>query len=158
PVWADGKIYVSEVDSKFHILKPSREGCIRLHQWLFRTGGKGVGAIELHGAPAIVNGRVYFTTTRQLVCIGKPGHKTPADKILDGVKEPMEVGKATHLQVVPADVELRPGESAEFKVIAYDDAGRRVGEVKVDWEKAAMLPPQYPVNLKPPATPKAAAP
>ena len=60
PVWADGKIYVSEVDSKFHILKPAREGCKRLHQHLFRT--KSFAPVELHGAPAVVNGRLFIPT------------------------------------------------------------------------------------------------
>lgn len=158
PVWADGKIYVSEVDSRFHILQPSREGCKRLSQWQFRPGG-GVAPVELHGAPAIVNGRVYFTTTKQLICIGKPGHKTPADKIPQGVKEPTEVGKAAYLQVVPSDVSMRPGESVVFKAVAYDANGRRVGEVKAEpGNLAGMLPPVYPVNLTPPPAPKSAAP
>lgn len=156
PVWADGKIYVSEVDSRFHILKPAADDCQRLHQAQFR--GAGVTPVELHGAPAVVNGRVYFTTTEQLICIGKPGHKTPADKIPAPVAEPAEVGKPAWLQVVPADVTLDPGESEELKAVAYDANGRRVGETKVTWKKDGMLGPVYPVNLKAPATPKAAPP
>src|SRR5262245_13371782 len=115
PVWADGKIYVSEVDSKFHILKPSREGCTRLHELRFRPPAGTFAPVELHGAPTVVNGRVYFTTTRQLICIGKKDHKTPADKIPEGAKEPTEVGAAAYLQVVPSDVSLKPGEGAELK-------------------------------------------
>src|SRR5262249_49617163 len=80
PVWADGKIYVSEVDSRFHILKPSATGCERLFQLGFRS--KTVAPVELHGASAIANGRVYFTTTQALVCIGKKEHKSSAVKPL----------------------------------------------------------------------------
>jgi outer membrane protein assembly factor BamB len=156
PVWADGKIYVSEVDSKFHILKPSREGCKRLHQHLFRS--KTFAPVELHAAPAVVNGRVYFTTTQQLVCIGKPNHKTPADPIPPPVKEPTTVGAPAFLQVVPADVSLRPGETVVLKATAYDENGRRIGDVKAEWEKAAMAPPVYPIGLTPPPAPKAAPP
>jgi outer membrane protein assembly factor BamB len=159
PAWADGKIYVSEVDSKFHILKDNgREAPTPIHQYRFR--GKGVTPVELHGSPAIVNGRVYFTTTEQLICIGKSNHKTPPDKIPAPVQEP-EANKdepATHIQVVPADVMLKPGESAEFHAYAYDSHGRRLGEVKVDWEKAAMLGLVYPIGLTPPPAPKGAGP
>jgi outer membrane protein assembly factor BamB len=154
PVWADGKIYISEVDSKFHILKPSRKGCERLHEQRFRS--RTIAPVELHAAPAIVNGRVYFTTTQQLICIGKPDHKTPADKIPEPVKEAKGIGPATHLQVFPADVSLKPGESAELSACTYDAMGRRIGQVKVDWTRGAMLPPVYPVNLKPPPAPKMA--
>jgi outer membrane protein assembly factor BamB len=156
PVWADGKLYVSEVDSKFHILQPSREGCKRLHQLQFRS--KTFAPVELHGAPAVVNGRVYFTTTQQLICIGKPNHKTPADPIPPAVKEPTTLGAPAFVQVVPADVTLKPGETAQLKAVSYDENGRRIGDVKAEWTKAGMAPPVYPIGLTPPPPPKAAAP
>ncbi len=156
PLWADGKIYISEVDKKFHILEANRAGCKRLHQYSFR--GKGVVPVELHGSPAVANGRVYFTTTEQLICIGKKDHKAAAEK-LPATPHEAPTGKvAAHLQVVPADVMLRPGESVELKAVAYDAGGRRIGEVKVDWAKAGMLPPVYPIGLKAPPAAKGAPP
>jgi hypothetical protein len=112
----------------------------------------GVVQTELHGSPAIVTGRVYFTTTNQLVCIGKKNHKAPPDKVPAPVAEDAVKKGATpaHLQVVPADVMLRPGEKVDLKAIAYDDKGRRIGEVKVEWEKAGMLPPVFPIGLTAP--------
>jgi outer membrane protein assembly factor BamB len=150
PVWADGKIYVSEVDSKFHILKPSKEGCERLSQVRFPRVG--IGATELHGAPAIVNGRVYFTTTQQLICIGKKGHKAAPDKIPAQPKEKLAGKEAhlTHIQVVPADATLKPGESVEFKAIGYDGMGRRMGEIEVQWDRAGVLPPVFPPGIPAP--------
>jgi outer membrane protein assembly factor BamB len=155
PVWADGKFYVSEVDSKFHILKDNgREEPTRLHQYRFR--GKGVVPVELHGSPAIVNGRVYFTTTEQLICIGKKDHNAQPDAISEAPHEPGAGSAAapTHLQVVPADVLLKPGESVDFRAYAYDASGQRLGEVSVEWEKAGMLPPVYPIGLKAPPAAK----
>jgi hypothetical protein len=151
-VWADGKIYVSEVDSKFHILKPSRSGCESLHRYQFRSIRKGgiPAPVELHGSPAIVNGRVYFTTTEQLYCIGKKDKAVAADKIPESIKEPAEVGAAAFLQVFPADVAIKPGENVELTAIAYDANGRRIGPVKVNWEKGAMLPLVYPIGITPP--------
>ena len=41
PIWADGKLYVMEVNGNIHILKPSREGCESLsHVKLLATHGK----------------------------------------------------------------------------------------------------------------------
>jgi hypothetical protein len=139
------------VDSKFHILKDNgRMEATRLHQYRFR--GKGVVPVELHGSPAIVNGRVYFTTTEQLICIGKKDHKAPPDQIPSPPEEPGagSAATATHIQVVPADVLLHPGESVDFRAYAYDARGQKLGEVKVGWEKAGMLPPVYPIGLKAP--------
>lgn len=148
PVLADGKIYIPDVDSKFNILKPTKDGCTRLQQVRFR--GKGVVPVELHGSPAVVNGRVYFTTTEQFICIGKPDHKATPDKIPEGVKETGQPGEATHLQIVPADVTLKPGEGAEFKTVTYDDKGKRVGEAKAEWTKSGMRPPVWPIGITPP--------
>jgi hypothetical protein len=150
PVWADGMIYVSEVDSKFHILKPSKDSCKRL--WSVTFPAVGVVATELHGAPAIVNGRVYFTTTNQLICIGKKDHKASPDKIPPMPKEKPtgKDAKAAHLQIVPADATLKPGESVEFRAYAYDDKGRRIGEASVEWERANVRPPIFPAGIPAP--------
>src|SRR5262249_34978168 len=138
PVWADGKIYVSEQDGKFHILKPSKEGCERLHQLKFKS--KGGFPVELDGSPAIVNGRVYFATNEQLICIGKKDHKAKPDKIPEPVKEEPTGKEATlaHLQIVPADVPLDPGQSAELKAFGYDSRGRLIGPIKVDWTREGV--------------------
>ena len=78
PVWADGKIYITEVDSNFHILKPKDEGCNELSAAFFKSPG--VAPVELNGSPAIVNGRIYFMTTNELFCIGKKDRKARRDK------------------------------------------------------------------------------
>jgi outer membrane protein assembly factor BamB len=157
PVWADGKFYISEVDRKFHILKDNGRKPPTTASPAYRFRGKGVVPVELHGSAAVVNGRVYFTTTEQLICIGKKDHKAESDKIPAPVKEGPAGEKAEHLQVIPADVMLKPGESVHFKLVAYDGMGRRLGEqvflgssASFSWERAGMLPPVYPVNMKGP--------
>src|SRR5207302_1383648 len=84
-------------------------------------------------SPAIVNGRIYFTTTEETFCLGKPDHKSKPDRPKPTPEEaPLPKGaKAAHLQVVPADVTLSPGESAEFTVRAFDEAGGLIGEARV---------------------------
>src|SRR5262249_49121709 len=126
------------------------EGCERLSQ--VRLRARGFAPVELHGAPAVVNGRVYFTTTTQLICIGKKGHKAPPDKIPEPVKEaPTAAGeKPAFLQVVPADWALGPGETVNSTAFAYDRHGRRLGKAEVKWERAPMLGLVYPIGLTPP--------
>jgi outer membrane protein assembly factor BamB len=155
PIWADGKIYVSDLDGAFNILKPGEDDCKKLSTVKFPA--KGVVPTELHGTPAIANGKIYFTTTNQLICIGKKGGKATVTKLPDAPKE-AKLGEAAYIQVYPADISLHAGETTEFTAIAYDAGGRRIGEVKAEWEKAGMLPPVFPIGLSAPTTAKGPTP
>jgi outer membrane protein assembly factor BamB len=147
PVWADGRIYISELDSKFHILKADRMGCESLNAVTFRS--RGTAPVELHSSPAVYKGRVYVVTTQDTFCIAKPDHKAKAGPIPPGPKEePLPKGaKAAHVQIIPADVTLKPGESQEFTARAFDDRGRLIGEVKADWSLAGPGAPIFPIGL-----------
>jgi outer membrane protein assembly factor BamB len=150
PVWADDKIYVTEVDGRFHILEPGKDECTRLSVVRFRPSG--VAPVELNGSPAVAHGKVYLMTSEQLLCIGKKGHEFKADPIPPKPKEPPAAkdAKPTHLQVVPADVTLHPGQGVEFKARTFDANGRLLGEVKAKWVLERMLPPVYPIGLPAP--------
>lgn len=161
PVWGDGKIYLPELDSRFHILKADDKGCKALASVFFR--GKGEEPVELTGSPAIADGRIYFLTSEELLCIGK---KEDRDKSRTYVtttrtieKQP-DQAKPAHLQVVPADVALTPGQSVTFKALSYNDKGELIGEVKADWSLAGPLPPQFPIGFPnaPAPTPGASPP
>jgi outer membrane protein assembly factor BamB len=151
PILADGKIYVAEVSAKFYILKPGPKKCDELHVQFFRSPD-GTSVVELNGSPAAANGRVYFTTRDEIYCIGKKDHKTPADKVPPQPPETADkVAKPTHLQIVPADVVLTPGQTVQFKVRAFDAHGHFLNEVKADaWDLPAPPPPPKS-TLKPPA-------
>ena len=75
------KIYVAEVNGRFHILKPGDKKCekhalpILPQPWMARRQSR------LNGSPAVANGRVYFCTSFETYCIGKKDDKTPADEI-----------------------------------------------------------------------------
>src|SRR5262249_37525234 len=68
PVLADGKIYLGEVASTFHILEPGVKKCKSLDDEFF-PGAGGVN-VSLSGTPAVANGRVYFSTSEETICIG----------------------------------------------------------------------------------------
>jgi outer membrane protein assembly factor BamB len=162
PVWGDGKIYLPELDSRFHILKADDKGCKELASVFFR--GKGEEPVELTGSPAIADGRIYFLTSEELLCIGKNNapHVSPPQAQAGFFSEQRASpdAKPAHLQVVPADVALNPGQSVTFTARIFDAKGRLIGETKADWSLAGPLPPQFPIGFPnpPPASPGAAPP
>jgi hypothetical protein len=153
PVWADGKIYITEVDSRFHILKPEADRCTELYSQFFRT--RGIVPAELNGSPAIADGRIYFMTTNELYCIGKKREAAPATAaVAVAVDVAVDEGsKPAHLQVIPADVTLHPGQSVEFKARTFDAHGNLLGEARVDWSLAGPLPPVFPIGMAAPPRP-----
>ncbi|MBI3822007.1 MAG: PQQ-binding-like beta-propeller repeat protein, partial [Planctomycetes bacterium] len=146
PVIADGKIYVGEVASRFHILEPGPKKCKRLDKKFF--AGVGGVDVELNGTPAIANGRVYFSTSDEIYCIGTKNGQ--AAKIVDAVNPVKPPGKIAHLQIVPAEVALHSGGSATFKARAFDADGNFIKEVVADW---SLPEPKAPPGAKsnPPA-------
>lgn len=159
PVLADGKIYVGELDGAFHILKPSEDGkkCTRLHKVEFHA--QGGAEAEINGSAAIVNGKIYFQTNFETYCVGVKDHSAKPDPIpAPTAKEtPLAAGaKPAHIQVVPADVTLTPGEKVELKARAFDAGGRLIGEQKVEWVLAgSRWPPLAPIPMGAAAPPKA---
>ena len=120
PAWADGKIYVMEVDGNIHILKPSREKCETLSHVSLdaRVGG---GKDEIYASPAICNGLVYLATRDRTICIGK---KAEAVSDVAELKEDAAAAEIATLQLRPYEVILNSGESANFKLHAFDKHGR----------------------------------
>src|SRR5262245_23882044 len=120
PVWADGKIYVGDVNSKFHILQPGDKKCTELHEEFFQ-GAEGAD-VEINGSPAIASGRVYVTTSDEIYCIGKKGAKGAPEPTVAMAGKAVEAG-AAQLRIVPADVVLHPGESVAFSIEPFDKNG-----------------------------------
>ncbi len=137
PVLADGKIYLGEVAAQFYILQPGPKKCKLLDSEFF-PGVGGVN-IELNGTPAVANGRVYFTTSEEIVCIGtKDGISAPNPVVNIPKAAP---GKIAHLQILPAEIALHSGGSTTFKALAFDADGNFIKEVKPDWSLPAPAPP-----------------
>jgi outer membrane protein assembly factor BamB len=152
PVWGDGKIYLTAVGGDFHIIEPGEKKAKRLFKTRLESKNPGV-ALEMNGGAAIANGRVYFMTSEDIYCIGLKGAKAQSDPIPARPKEEKAASdaKATHLQVIPADVTLTPGKSASFKARTFDADGRLLREVKAEWAAAPFLAPP-PIPGQPPQT------
>lgn len=154
PVWADGKIYIPDVNSRFLILQPEEDGCKTLHNFFFKKKAGGAD-VEINGGPAIVDGKIYFSTSEETYCLGKKNHSAKADAIpAVPQEEPADKdAKPAHAQVVPADVTLQPGEKATFKIRLFDAKGRFLREGKGKWSVGPMLPPPPLPGVTPPAGP-----
>lgn len=128
PVWADGKLYVAEVNGRFHILKPSRAGVEVLDEERLRLAD-GSRFAEVYGSAAVAYGRLYLAAESGLYCLGdkskplpplSPPPPPPAPAAAPGATG---AGRAHVLQVMPAEVLIRPGESVSFHLVALDGQG-----------------------------------
>src|ERR1041384_1358733 len=143
PVLADGKVYVGTENGKFFILKPGPTSCqvlseielgpVEKVELKTEAGDEAVTANEqILASVAVSRGRVYLVTTKGVYCIGK---KTPS-AALPEAREPVEINghepitesRVTHVQIVPADLIVKPGETVKFKVRLFDDHGRFLRE------------------------------
>jgi outer membrane protein assembly factor BamB len=147
PVWGDGKIYVGEVNARFHILQPGDKKCKPLDEHFFPSPD-GISDVEFNGSPAIANGRVYFSAGDEFYCIGsknaKPGTLAPAT--VDTPK-----GKPAQLLIYPCDVVMHAGEQVPLKVKVYDEHGNYLQEVTKGGEVKWTFPqPPLPPGAKNP--------
>lgn len=126
PVLADGKLYVGTENGKFFILKPTAAGCEILDEDQLGTEALPEAII---GSAAVSNGRVFFATDNALYCIGKKGGGSAAATAANTATERAPVDAVVaHVQVVPTELMLKPGESASFRVRLFDDRGRFIRE------------------------------
>lgn len=130
PVVADGKIYVPELNGRFHILKDGADGPTSLD--LDELKSEGDRYAEIYGSPAIAGGRVFLSTEGTLYAIGdrsRPYKATPGAKAV----VPAGQGAPAFLQVVPAEIELQPGQSASFRARLFDRNGLPLGATGAEW-------------------------
>ena len=125
PVLADGKLYVGTENGRFFILKPSASGVEVLDQDLLGT--------EMHpeaiiGSPAISNGRVFVVSDTALYCFGKKGTQSSSDRPAAAVGTSVSSNPATHVQVVPTELILKPGDKVKFRARLFDAQGNFIRE------------------------------
>lgn len=125
PVWADGKIYLTEVNGNIHILRPSREGCERLSQVQLRAAD-GVGNDEIFGSPAIADGRIYIVTRDRTICIGDPERVSSKDPIPPMEDEKPVETEVARIQLVPYETYVTGDGEVEYQLHAFDQNGRLI--------------------------------
>jgi outer membrane protein assembly factor BamB len=124
PVLADGKLYVGTESGKFFILKPGPDRCEILDEDQL---GSAESPESVIGSVAVYKGRVYLVSDAAVYCIGKKSNAAPPSP--PQLEEPTSPpGDPTHLQVVPTELVLKPGEKVRFHVRLFDKYGRFIRE------------------------------
>ncbi|MDJ0839127.1 MAG: PQQ-binding-like beta-propeller repeat protein [Acidobacteriota bacterium] len=129
PLIADGKIYIGEVAGKYHILSYDKNGAKRLSEETFLT--ENGSPIEIYSSPSVGDGRVLLATKDDVYCIGS--NPTAITEAKPKVWKTPKGGKAAQLQVLPNETWIDTGESQNYRAVAFDARGNRVGEVKPKW-------------------------
>ncbi|MEQ1904178.1 MAG: PQQ-binding-like beta-propeller repeat protein [Pirellulaceae bacterium] len=122
PVWADGKIYLTEVNGNMWILKPSREKCEVLSH-VHMNSLKGPGDDEIYASVAISNGRILLVTRDRTICISS-GEPSGSDSIPEQAKEPAAEGDVAIAQLRPYETVIAPGQSQKYELHSFDKHGR----------------------------------
>ena len=119
PVLADGKLYVGTENGKFFILKPTATGAEILDQDQLGTPTEPESIIA---SAAVSNGRVYFVSDTNIYAIGKKSQSQPGPPL---IVNPLSAAanSVAHVQVVPTELILRPGDKVKFNVRLFDERG-----------------------------------
>jgi outer membrane protein assembly factor BamB len=169
PLFADGKLYVPILDD------PTSKGQSSTDSGASEAGNNEAGAAGTRGAfyvvrptdamgeqlshtaldgrcfgtPIAYNGKIYVQTTRKLYCFGKKGNNPGLPPAPQPEKWP-KAGPPTQLQIIPSEVLLNPGQTAQFRVRKLDANGFTVEQVKdakaVKW--ASYIPPTARVRAQ----------
>lgn len=115
--YGDGKIYAAETNGRCYILQPTDKGVEKLEEIQLPD--------EIHGSPVISHGRVYLPTTGALYCFGAKDANPQATAQPELPQEDsLTDKKPAHVQVVPADALLKPGDKQQFTARLYNARGQ----------------------------------
>ena len=140
PLAADGKLYVPLLDGSFYIIKPGDTDCEILSK------NKLDGTIM--GSASVCAGRVHIQTMKKLYCIGAP--KPGAVAAAPAPEPAPQPGALARLLVMPSELLLKPGDTANFTLVGVDSNGLTVprplaiSTKSAKWEK--FIPPTAKVR------------
>jgi outer membrane protein assembly factor BamB len=137
PVLADGKIYVGNDNGKFVIVRPLADrgeilSSVEMPISKFSCCGSEGTPEQILASAAVSRGRIFFASSDAVYAIGSKQAKTLTGWAVD---EPAEKGEGmpTHVQVVPAEVVVAPGQKVNFHTKLFDAKGRFLREEKAAW-------------------------
>jgi len=119
PVYADGKIYACTT-SAWHVFTITKDGVKLSHKLRLSEED------EVTGSPIVSHGKIYLPTGAQMYCLGKADAKTGSTP---QPKPPTETPRGAAdapalVQVVPAEVLIKPGTLQQFTVRLFNARGQ----------------------------------
>jgi hypothetical protein len=125
PIYADGKIYACS-ETAFHVFEPDTDGVKVVTR--MRMSGED----ELLGSPIISHGRLYLPTAARIYCLGNPDAKPQEVTLPEPPQEaPADTNDAVaQVQLVPAELLIRPGDKQQFQVRLFNARGQFLREGK----------------------------
>lgn len=153
PLIADGKLYLSETNAKFHIIKlkgDEEPNESETRTTYFKNKPGAAGFVEVNCTPSVADGRVYLATRDELYCIANSNAKPALS--LGNTSGPAEApaGPVAQIQVLPADVVAKPGETLQFTVRFFDANGVEVKateeSAKIEWSLPTPPAPKAPIG------------
>ncbi|MBM3770225.1 MAG: hypothetical protein FJW27_02870 [Acidimicrobiia bacterium] len=137
PVMADGKIFVGTDGGKFFIVRPRLDKGEVLSAVALPVstnsccGSEGTPEQILAGA-AISRGRIFFVSSDAIYAIGSRKPTSPSGYAVD---EPAVTGEGppAHVQVVPTELVVEPGQTIKMSARLFDAKGRFLREEPAQW-------------------------
>jgi hypothetical protein len=132
-VLGDGKLYVGTENGKFFIVRPGATSAEVLDEDQLGTAAS---PEPILASAAIANGRVYLASMNALYAIGKgtSGRGAAGRKAAVPARPaPAPAGEAAHVQVVPIEALIQPGERVTFTARLFDAKGNFVREAPATW-------------------------
>jgi outer membrane protein assembly factor BamB len=137
PVLADGKIYVGTDSGEFFIVRPGADKgeILSKVQLPLSTnsccGSEGTDE-QVYAGAAVSRGRVYFVSSDAVYAIGPRQAKAVSGFAAD---EPAlrGTGAPAHVQVVPTEMALKPGQKVNLKARLFDARGLFLREEPATW-------------------------
>ncbi|MEX2358651.1 MAG: PQQ-binding-like beta-propeller repeat protein [Pirellulaceae bacterium] len=124
-LYADGKIYALSVNGQYFVIEVQEEGKLEI-----LSKGRLPRGEESLGSPICAQGRIYVPTTGAMYCLeaedkekgfaGLP--ESQPERPVDEDREPAQV------QVIPAEVLVKPGEKVDFTVRVFNAGGQLLEE------------------------------
>jgi hypothetical protein len=130
PLFADGKIYHVEQNARWYILTPDAKQGIVGNQRGSKTAGEFPSGDECLASPVVSHGRLYILTTGALYCFEDKNkqHGSTARPALPQESAVSADDKPAQVQVVPAELLLKPGDKQQLTVRLFNGRGQFLKE------------------------------
>ena len=127
PLYADGKLYIFTANGRWYLLEPTDSGVEILSRGRLPSGE------EVHASPIAAQHKLFVQSTGALYCLEdpqKPSQAAPPKEVVAEETPIQPNDSPAHVQIVPAELLLEPGEVADFQVRLFNERGQFLQEAE----------------------------